>query len=111
MVEALQWCVLKNQQNPFYVVIRDSLSHDYIPLKSFKIHGFWSPNRYEIDLSNEVLNIDFDQGTVKISEVKVGGQKKYLPISPVRTHVPRVSQVDRYFFRTSTLTYGTFAAL
>ena len=35
--------------------------------------------RYEIDLSNEVLNIDFGQGAAKIPEVKVGVQKKYLP--------------------------------
>ena len=35
--------------------------------------GFWSPKRYKIDLSNEVLNIDFNQGAAKISEVKVGG--------------------------------------
>ena len=33
-----------------------------------------SPNRYVMDLSNEVLNIDFGQGAEKISEVKVGGQ-------------------------------------
>ena len=56
--------------------------------------GFLSPNRYEIDLSNEVLNIDFGQGAAKISEVKLGGRKKHLPISPVRAHVPRVSPVD-----------------
>ena len=29
-----------------------------------------------MDLSNEVLNIDFGQGAAKISEVKVGGKKK-----------------------------------
>ena len=34
-----------------------------------------SPYRYEIDLSNEVLNIDIGQGAAKISEVKVVGQK------------------------------------
>lgn len=56
-----------------------------------------SPNRYEIDLSNEVLNINFGQGTAEISEVKAGGRKKYLPISIVRTHVPGASQVGRYF--------------
>ena len=28
---------------------------------------------YEIDLSNKVLTIDFDQKAAKISEVKVGG--------------------------------------
>ena len=35
--------------------------------------AFWllSPNRYEINLSYEVLNIDFGQGAAKISE-KVG---------------------------------------
>ena len=37
----------------------------------------WFPNRYEIDLSNEVLNIDFVQGAAKIPEVKVGVWKKY----------------------------------
>ena len=30
------------------------------------------PNRYGIDLSNEVLDIDFGQEAAKISEVKVG---------------------------------------
>ena len=34
--------------------------------------GLLASNRYEIDLSNEVLNIDFGQGAAKISEVKVG---------------------------------------
>ena len=35
-----------------------------------KIHSktLGSPNRYEIDLSNEELNIDFGQGAKKISE-------------------------------------------
>ena len=40
---------------------------------SFKSLGLCSPNKYEVDLSNEVLNIDFGQGAAKISEVKVGG--------------------------------------
>ena len=40
-----------------------------------KALGFPSPNRYEIDLSNEVLNIDFGQGAAEIPEIKVGGQK------------------------------------
>ena len=40
-------------------------------LKSFKGLGLLSPNIFEIDLSNEVLNIDFDQGAAKISEVKI----------------------------------------
>ena len=29
-----------------------------------------------MDLSNEILNINFGQGTAKILEVKVGGSKK-----------------------------------
>ena len=33
--------------------------------------SFLAPNRYEIDLSNEVLNFDFGQGAAKIPEVKV----------------------------------------
>ena len=36
-----------------------------------------------MDLSKEVLNIDFGQVTAKISELKVGGQKKYLTTRPV----------------------------
>ena len=35
-----------------------------------------APNIYVIDLSNEVLNVDFGQGAIKILEVKVGGQNK-----------------------------------
>ena len=40
-----------------------------------EIHPYYiSPveiNRYQVDLSNEALNIDFDQGAAKIPEVKV----------------------------------------
>ena len=36
--------------------------------------GLLAPTRYEVDFSNEVLNIDFSQEAVKISEVKVGGR-------------------------------------
>ena len=52
------------------------MSQDYTHQKSFKSLGLCPPNRYEIDLSNEVLNIDFDQGAAKIPEVKVGDRKK-----------------------------------
>ena len=64
-----------------------------------------------MDLSNEVLNIDFGQETTKIQEVKVGGKKKYLPISLVRTHAPGAGRVSRYFFQPLTLTSDIFAAL
>ena len=72
--------------------------------------GLVATNRYEIDLSNEILNFDFGQEGAKISEVKVRGRKKNLPISPVRTHVPGVSRVGRYFFQTPDLTSGIFGA-
>ena len=32
-----------------------------------------APKKYEIDLSNEILNFDFGQGATKISKVKDGG--------------------------------------
>ena len=35
-----------------------------------------APNKYETDLSNEVLNIDFCQDSAKISKIKFGGGKK-----------------------------------
>ena len=38
--------------------------------------GFQSSNRYESDLSNETLYILVGQEAAKISEIKVGGQKK-----------------------------------
>ena len=65
----MQWCQIENKQSPFYVVNRATLNHDYIPQKSFKSFGLCTPNRYEIDFSNEVLNIDFGQEAAKISEV------------------------------------------
>ena len=46
-----------------------------------------------IDLLNEKLKIDFGQGAAKISEVKVGGRKKYLPRGRVRTHAPAVGPI------------------
>ena len=48
------------------------MGQDYIPQKLFKSLRLLSPNRYEMDLLNEALIINFGQGTAKISEVKVG---------------------------------------
>ena len=59
---------------------------------------FLSPNRYEIDLSNEVLNIDFGQEAAKISEVKVGVRKKYLPTQSTAGAWVRTRPLGRYFF-------------
>ena len=63
-----------------------------------------------MDLSNEKLKIDFGQGAVKISDVKVGGRKKYLPTQPPWVHRSRTQQVGRYFFQPLTLTSDIFAA-
>ena len=64
-----------------------------------------------MDLSNEVPNIDFGQEAAKILQVKVGGKKDISPpSSAVRTHLPGVSRVGRYFFPTLALTFGIFAA-
>ena len=38
--------------------------------------GLQVPNRYELDLSNEVLKIQFGQGATKNIRGQVGGQKK-----------------------------------
>ena len=65
---------------------------------SLKSPELWSPDRYEIDLSYEVLNIDFGQGAAKISEVKVGVRKKYMPVSLVQIYAPRFVRVGRFFF-------------
>ena len=62
-----------------------------------------------MDLSNEILNIDFGQGTAKMSEVKAGVRKKYLPTRLTPGAWVRTGQIGRYFFRTPTLTYGIFA--
>ena len=58
-----------------------------------------SPIRYEIDLSYEVLNIDFGQGAAKISEVKVGDKKKISAYAagPVHTGSNRAELADTYF--------------
>ena len=79
----MQWCL------DFYIPLVSkpyvngvSLSQEYIPQKSCQGLGLLAPNRYVIDLSNEVLNIDFDQGAAKKSKVKVEGQKKNLPTWP-----------------------------
>ena len=89
---------------------RGTLSQDYTHKKSFKSLGLCPPNRYEIDLSNEVLNIDFGQGAAKIPEVKSGVRKKYLPTWLTLGTRVRTGPLGRYFFQTLTLTSGIFAA-
>ena len=52
--------------------------------KSSHSPGLLSPNKYESDLSNEVLCILLGQQAAKISEVKDGSRKK-LPTWPDST--------------------------
>ena len=69
-----------------------------------------APNRYEVDLSDEVLNIDFGQGAAKVPVVKFGVQKKYLPMRLTPVTWARTGPFGRYLFQTPTLTSGIFAA-
>ena len=52
------------------------MSEDESCKKSCHDLGFQSPNKYDSDLLNEILYILVDQEAAKLSEVKVGGQKK-----------------------------------
>ena len=49
------------------------MSHVYIHEKFFMALDFLDPKKSEIDLSNEVLKIDFGQEAAKTSEVKFDG--------------------------------------
>ena len=70
-----------------------------------------APKRYELDLSKYALNIYFGQGAVEISEVKVGGRKKNLPVQPTQgTSVSNLAE-SGYFFPIPTLIFDIFEAL
>ena len=70
----LQWCAIEMQHLLNKLSINEiTLSQDYIAQKSYHDLGLLAPNRHEVDLSNEILNIDFGQGAAKKSKVKVGG--------------------------------------
>ena len=55
--------------------------------------------RYAIDLSNEVLNIDFGQGAAKISEVKIGGQKNVCRSPRLEPERPGLAELADIFFK------------
>ena len=97
-------------KTPFYYISLIEigvLSAKIIYVKSL---GLQSPNRYEIDLLNEVLNINFGQEAANIPDVKVGVRKKYLPTRLTLGAWVRTWPIGRYFFWTPTLTYCHFAA-
>ena len=55
-------------------------------------------NKEGLDLSKEVLWVSVDQRAAELQAVKVGGQKNFLPIGPVRTRIARAGQIGRIFF-------------
>ena len=54
-----------------------------------------------LDLSKEVLWVSVGQRAAVLRAVKVGGQKKILPISPARAIRVRTGAIGRFFFLTS----------
>ena len=86
---------------------RVTLSHNYIHQQSLHSLGLLAPNKYDVDLLNDVLNIDFSQGAAKFSEVKAGGWKKYLLTSSASV---RIGLSQQFFFQPPTLTFDIFVA-
>ena len=68
-------------------------------------------NKGGLDLSKEVLWVSVDQRAAVLQAVKVGGQKKILPIALVRTRIARAGLIGRIFFLPPTLTACKTAAL
>ena len=65
--------------------------------------GHLAPNRYELYLSNEVLQIHIRQESAKISDVKVGGRRKIINLARFETALPgtwltRRGQTDQIDF-------------
>ena len=58
-------------------------------------------NKEDLDLSKELLWASVGQRAAVLQAVKVGGQKKILPIAPVRTRIARAGLIGRIFFLTS----------
>ena len=55
-------------------------------------------NKGGLDLSKNVLWVSVGQGAADLQAVKVGGQKKILPIGPVRTRFARNGLIGRFSF-------------
>ena len=60
-------------------------------------------NKGGLDLSIEVLWASVGQMAAVLQAVKVGGQKKILPISPARAIQVRTGAIGRFFFLPPTL--------
>ena len=68
-------------------------------------------NKGGLDLSKEVLWVSVGQRAAELWAVKVGGQKKILPICPARAIRVRTGPIGRKFFWPPTLTACSSAAL
>ena len=55
-------------------------------------------NKGGLHLSKEVLWVSVGQRAAEIRAVKVGGQKKFLPICPARAKRVQTGPIDRIFF-------------
>ena len=55
-------------------------------------------NKKGVDLSKNILWVSVGQGAADLWAVKVGGQKKILPICPVRTRFARAGLIGRIFY-------------
>ena len=55
-------------------------------------------NKRGLDLSKEVLWVSVGQRAAVLQAVKVGGQKKILPIASVRTRIARAGLIGRILF-------------
>ena len=78
--------------------------------KSHHSLGLLAPNRYESDLSNEVLYILVSQEAAKMFEVKVGGPKKIVNAAALEPDEPRAGRPCRFFYQPLTLTFCILAA-
>ena len=55
-------------------------------------------NKGGLDLSKEVLWVSAGQRAAVLQAVKVGGQKRFLPIAQVRSWIARAGLIGRIFF-------------
>ena len=94
--------VISGRKKKFLVTNRGMLAHlRYLKSHVTAMDFYLQTNMlWNMDLSIEVLNIDFGQGAAKISEVKVGVGKKYLLTQPTLCTGVRTWLIGRYFFRT-----------
>ena len=66
-------------------------------MKKFAVYVF----RRGLDFFKEKLCISVGQREAEQPAVKVGGQKKILPLGPIRTRLTRDGPSGRIFFQTS----------